>query len=317
MMAILALYIILGLIAVIYILLRFSVRVSYSFDTTAETKLRVKVKYFFITVYENPESEKQKLREEKKKKKKEKRARKAEKSEKKRKSEGKENRRDKSPDIVDEINSLSDDETKEKIKALEREIDEQRKALLQTEIKISKSRLSGEAEEKDQKAEQKKLSKREKKELSKLKKEEKKRKKLLKKKDSKLSKLKQKWNLVKPYVPLVWKTLKKLLKNIRFYNTEIDIMLGNEDPYKAALNYGYFNTAFYQVLAFLCMVFSVKIKTCDINTEFIVKRFELKASGDIYVRVSTILAIAICFLFNMLKIYLRQKGKKSQGKHKF
>lgn len=315
MMAILALYIILGLIAVIYIFLRFSVRVSYSFDTTAKTKFKVKVKYFFFTIYENPESEKRKRKKEKKQKKKEKKAHKTKVSEKKKRSENKGEKREKEPDIVDEINSLSNDETKEKIKALEREIEEQRQTLLQTEIELSKRDLSGRTESKEQKKEQKNLSKREKRELSRLKKEEKKRKKLLKKKESKLSKLKQKWNLVKPYVPLVWRTLKKLLKKIRFYNTEIDIMLGNEDPYKAALNYGYFNTAFYQTLAFLCMVFSVKIKTCDINTEFIIKRFELKVSGDIYVRVSTVLAIAICFFAKILKIYLSQKSKKS--KHKF
>ena len=252
-----------------------------------------------------------KVKNENERKKKEKKAHKTKVSEKKKRSENKGEKREKEPDIVDEINSLSNDETKEKIKALEREIEEQRQTLLQTEIELSKRDLSGRTESK----EQKNLSKREKRELSGLKKEEKKRKKLLKKKESKLSKLKQQWNLVKPYVPLVWRTLKKLLKKIRFYNTEIDIMLGNEDPYKAALNYGYFNTAFYQTLAFLCMVFSVKIKTCDINTEFIIKRFELKVSGDIYVRVSTVLAIVICFFAKILKIYLSQKSKKS--KHKF
>ena len=113
----------------------------------------------------------------------------------------------------------------------------------------------------------------------------------------------------------MWNTLRKLLKKIRFYNTEIDIMLGNEDPYKAALNYGYFNTAFYHTLAFLCMVFSVKIKSCDINTEFIVKKFELKVSGDVYIRISTVLAIAICLLFKMLKIYLKQRNNQDKEKN--
>ena len=311
MMAILALYIILGLIAVIYILLRFSVRISYSFDTTSQTKAKIKIKYFFFTVYENPKSQKQKLRKEKKEKKKDKKS----KSKKSLKTNKQKQKKDKSPDIVDEINSLNDEETKEKIKSLEREIEDQRKALLQTEIEISKQSLDGNTKAENKQDKQKKHSKQEKKELKKLKKQEKEKNKLLKKKNSKLKQLKQKWNFIKPYVPLMWNTLRKLLKKIRFYNTEIDIMLGNEDPYKAALNYGYFNTAFYHTLAFLCMVFSVKIKSCDINTEFIVKKFELKVSGDVYIRISTVLAIAICLLFKMLKIYLKQRNNQNKEKN--
>lgn len=305
MMAILALYIILGLIAVIYILLRFSVRISYSFDTTSQTKVKINIKYFFFTIYENPESEKRKLKKENKK----------SKTKKSLKTNKQKQKKDKSSDIVDEINSLSDEETKEKIKSLEREIEDQRKALLQTEIDISKQSLDDNTEAENKQDKQKKLSKQEKKELKKLKKQEKEKNKLLKKKNSKLNQLKQKWNLIKPYVPLMWNTLRKLLKKIRFYNTEIDIMLGNEDPYKAALNYGYFNTAFYHTLAFLCMVFSVKIKSCDVNTEFTLKKFELKVSGDVYIRISTVLAIAICLLFKMLKIYLKQRNNQDKDKN--
>ncbi|MCC8192624.1 MAG: hypothetical protein LIO41_06285 [Ruminococcus sp.] len=279
MMAILALCIIIGIIVVIYALLRFSVRISYSFDSTAKNKASVIVKYFFFTLYENPESEKRKKAKAKKLAKKEKKIEK--------KKASKKPAKEKEPprkDIVDEINDLSKEETEQKIIELEKEISEQKE-------------LYNESVKKASIKEQKKTNKAPK-----------------PKKQGKLSQIKEKWNMIKPYAPLTWKTLRRLLKKIRFYNTEIDIMLGNEDPYKAAVNYGYANMAFYQSLAFLCMIFSIKIKSCDLNTEFTEKKLEVKFSGNVYIRVSTILGILLCYGVKMLKIYLSKRSKKSTDK---
>ena len=302
-MAILALYIIIGIIAVIYILLRFSLRISYSFDSTASTKATVKVKYFFFTLYENPESEKRKIKKAKKAEKKEKKLRKKQIKLDKRNKIQKEkvsdrlvqNEAENKQDIVCEINELSEEETEEKIKELEKEIAEQ-KVIYEKSLNDSKKGA-------------KKTDKQINKNKSKAKSDNGKNKKA--KKESKLSQIKSTWLKIKPYAPLTWKTLRKLLKKIRFYDTEVDILLGNEDPYKAAVNYGYANIAFYQSLAFLCMIFSVKIKSCDFNTEFINKRFEIRLSGNVYVRPSTLLAIVICYGVKMLKIYLSERNKNS------
>ncbi|MCD7772897.1 MAG: hypothetical protein LUH08_02435 [Ruminococcus sp.] len=279
MMAILALCIIIGIIVVIYALLRFSVRISYSFDSTAKNKASVIVKYFFFTLYENPESEKRKKAKAKKLAKKEKKLEK--------KKASKKSVKKKEPpqkDIVDEINDLSEEEIEQKIIELEKEISEQKE-------------LYNESVKKASIKERKKTNKTPK-----------------PKKQGKLSQIKEKWNMIKPYAPLTWKTLRRLLKKIRFYNTEIDIMLGNEDPYKAAVNYGYANMAFYQSLAFLCMIFSIKIKSCDLNTEFTEKKLEVKLSGNVFIRVSTILGILLCYGVKMLKIYLSEKSKISTDK---
>ncbi len=302
-MAILALYIIIGIIAVIYILLRFSLRISYSFDSTASTKATVKVKYFFFTLYENPESEKRKIKKAKKAEKKEKKLRKKQIKLDKRNKIQKEKVSDKlvqneaenKQDIVCEINELSEEETEEKIKELEKEIAEQ-KVIYEKSLNDSKKGA-------------KKTDKQINNNKSEAKSDNGKNKKA--KKESKLSQIKSTWLKIKPYAPLTWKTLRKLLKKIRFYDTEVDILLGNEDPYKAAVNYGYANIAFYQSLAFLCMIFSVKIKSCDFNTEFINKRFEVRLSGNVYVRPSTLLAIVICYGVKMLKIYLSERNKNS------
>lgn len=289
-MAIIALYITLGIIAVIYILLRFSVRITYSFDSTADVKAYLKIKYFFFTLYENPESEKRKIKKAKKLKRKEEKLKNTKNSKPSKKL------KTKKTDIIDEINSLSEEETEERIKELEKEIAEQKEIY--------------ESLEENKKYTDKNKSKEKKSKLREIKKKKKK-----SKKESKLSAIKEKWNMIKPYAPLTWKTLRKLLRKIRFYDTEIDILLGNEDPYKAAVNYGYANIAFYQSLAFLCMIFSVKIKNCDLNTEFIEKRFEAKISGNVYIRISTILAILICYVVKILKIYISEKNKNSD-KHK-
>lgn len=297
MIAILALYIILGLIAVIYILLRFSIRITYSFDSTANVKAYLKIKYFFFTVYENPESEKRKMKKAKKLKRKEEKLKKKESKLKKKKiSKPDKNLKTEKSDIIDEINNLSDEETEEKIKELEKEIAEQ-KEIYENTVKSGKKDIGENSNQ--TKPESNAIKKKNTKS----------------KKDSKLSEIKEKWKMIKPYAPLTWKTLRKLLRKIRFYNTKIDILLGNEDPYKAAVNYGYANIAFYQSLAFLCMIFSVKIKSCDLNTEFIEKKFEARISGNVYVRVSTILAILICYGVKMLKIYISEKSKNSD-KHK-
>ncbi len=285
MMAILALCIIIGIIVVIYALLRFSVRISYSFDSTAKNKAHVIVKYFFFTLYENPESEKRKKAKAKKLAKKEKKLekKKATKKPVKKKEPPKK-------DIVDEINDLSEEETEKKIIELEKEISEQ-KELYNESVK----KASIKERKKTNKAPEPKKSKKP-------------------KKQGKLSQIKEKWTMIKPYAPLTWKTLRRLLKKIRFYNTEIDIMLGNEDPYKAAVNYGYAKMALYQSLALLCMIFSIKIKSCDLNTEFTEKKLEVKLSGNVYIRVSTILGILLCYGVKMLKIYLSERSKKSTDK---
>ncbi|MCD7727694.1 MAG: hypothetical protein LUH57_05050 [Ruminococcus sp.] len=284
-MAILALCIIIGIIVVIYALLRFSVRISYSFESTAKNKASVIVKYFFFTLYENPESEKRKKAKAKKLAKKEKKVTKKKTSKKpvKKKEPPKK-------DIIDEINDFSEEETEQKIIELEKEISEQKE-------------LYNESVKKASIKERKKTNKTPKPKKSKK-----------PKKQGKLSQIKEKWNMIKPYAPLTWKTLRRLLKKIRFYNTEIDIMLGNEDPYKAAVNYGYANMAFYQSLAFLCMIFSIKIKSCDLNTEFTEKKLEVKLSGNVYIRVSTILGILLCYGAKMLKIYLSERSKNSTDK---
>lgn len=284
-MAILALCIIIGIIVVVYALLRFSIRISYSFDSTAKNKASVTVKYFFFTLYENPESEKRKKAKAKKLAKKEKKL-------KKKKATKKPVKKKEPPekDIVDEINDLSEEETEQKIIELEKEISEQKELYNESVKKASKQNRK-----EVNKADKPKIAKKP-------------------KKQGRLSQIKDKWNMLKPYAPLTWKTLRRLLKKIRFYNTEIDIMLGNEDPYKAAVNYGYANMAFYQSLAFLCMIFSVKIKSCDLNTEFTEKKLEVKLSGNVYIRVSTILGVLLCYGVKMLKIYLSEKSKKSTDK---
>lgn len=300
-----ALIIILGIIAAIYAFLRFSVRISYSFDSTADNKAAVSVKYFFSTLYENPESEKFKQKKARKEK------RRQAKEEKKRNKELKKQNKTQTvaepkplktqADLIDEINSLDEQETEQEIRNLEKELAEQKRILTELEEKEKNGeKLKPDISAKKIKTDGQKIK-------SKLKDKKVKKEKTKDKEPSKLSELKEQWQQIKPYIPIALTTCRKLFRKIRFYDTDIDILLGNDDPYKAAMNYGYASAAFYPTLAFICTVFSVKFKNCQINTDFVNDRFEVKVSGKIYLRVSTVLAIGISSGIKLLSIYFKQK----------
>ena len=55
-----------------------------------------------------------------------------------------------------------------------------------------------------------------------------------KKKSSKLDELKAKYKIVKPYIPMGWKYFRKLLKAVRFTDAKIILDVGKEDAYDAA-----------------------------------------------------------------------------------
>lgn len=306
----LVLIIIAAVLVVIYALLRFSIRIYYSFDSAADVKARISVKYFFFTLYENPESEGYKKRREEKEQRKRKREQKKLFKESQKKAPAKisepEPVKGEPSDLVDEINSLDEGEAEQRIKDLEAEISLQKEGLRELEE-------SGEEKlptKEEIKAERKRIKARikEKKAQKKVLREQK------KNEPSRLDEIKEQYEKARPYIPTALKTFRRLLENIRLYKTDIDIMLGSDDPYKAALNYGYASAAFYPALAFLCEIFSVKFKSVDLNTDFCRKRFEARASGAVYIRVSTVLAIAIKAAAKLLWIYVKKSKNVKEDK---
>lgn len=134
-----------------------------------------------------------------------------------------------------------------------------------------------------------------------------------KKKSSKLDELKAKYKTVKPYIPMGWKYFRKLLKTVRFTDTKIVLDVGKEDAYDAAMLYGKVQAGLFNGIAMLAGIFTVKLKKADVNCVFNEKTFGYDVHTIVRVRPSTIIAIGFCMGVNFLKIYLSGRRKKKRA----
>lgn len=115
----------------------------------------------------------------------------------------------------------------------------------------------------------------------------------------------------KKYIPAGKKAFRKLLKLIRFYHLKFSLTLGNDDPYKAGLNFGRLNAVIYSLLGLICCIFSVKIDSTEIKCDFEKKTTDFYFSTSIYVRPSAVVALALYIGVYYLKI--RKSMKKLQN----
>ncbi len=126
----------------------------------------------------------------------------------------------------------------------------------------------------------------------------------------------EQFNEYKKYIPAGKKAFRKLLKLIRFYGLRLELKIGSDDPYKAGLNFGRVNAVFYNVLALLCCIFSVKIDKTDITCDFENKVTELYYKTAIYVRPSAVIALAAYVGIYYLKIRKSMKKLENKAKEK-
>lgn len=302
MTAIIVLWILLGLIALIVILLHFSVTVEIKGGTNSDFVL--KIKYMGFTVYPRPPKKKKK---------------KSAKSKKNRKA--KENLKEFTDDLEDDFDGEDQDEQQDLTADTEQIADfaeisqkEETESLSQ----MSENTLTaGGDKPADSPAEQRKSEVGKKSDEGKKQKAVKRRKEKSKKSDSKsggkLDDLKQKYYMIKPYIPMGWKYFKKLLKTIRFTNTKIDIVTGKEDAYESAMFYGKIQAALFNVLAVISGIFTVKLKKADVHCVFNEKKLEANGETVVRVRPSAMIAIAVCIAVSFLKIFLRQRREKKKA----
>ena len=125
----------------------------------------------------------------------------------------------------------------------------------------------------------------------------------------KLDELKQKWQVVKPFVPVAKKGFKKLLRLIRLRQLDFWLKVGGEDAYEAGMNFGRANQIFYPALSLVCCIFSVKIKHTEIRCDFEHEGFDFGGSVLVLVRPAAVLGLAIYLGINYLKIK-KKLGKK-------
>lgn len=92
----------------------------------------------------------------------------------------------------------------------------------------------------------------------------------------------------------------KIFKGIKISELYIDFFIANEDAYKCALNYGRISGAMYNVLAWMSVLFNVKLKTIDINPLFGQK----KSQWDVSLKISLCLMSIVIAGLQFLLIYL-------------
>ena len=124
----------------------------------------------------------------------------------------------------------------------------------------------------------------------------------------KIDDLKNKWESIKPYIPLGKKAVKKLIKAIRIRGLRLDLSVADPDAYECAMLYGKTNIAVYNVLGILTRFFSVSIEHININCRFNSDETEYDFFCKIKIRPSTLIALAVVILVKF--IYTNFKIKK-------
>lgn len=92
----------------------------------------------------------------------------------------------------------------------------------------------------------------------------------------------------------------KIFKSIKISELYIDFFIANEDAYKCALNYGRISGALYNIIAWMSVLFNVKLKTIDINPLFGQK----KSQWDVSLKISFCLISMVIAGLQFLIIYL-------------
>ena len=95
----------------------------------------------------------------------------------------------------------------------------------------------------------------------------------------------------------------KILKGVKLYELYIDFIIANEDAYKCALNYGRISGALFNLLGWLSVLFTVKVKTVDVNAGFALDKSLWDASVKVSFRLGTLVIAGIWFLITYIFRY--------------
>lgn len=116
-------------------------------------------------------------------------------------------------------------------------------------------------------------------------------------------------------IDVAWSPLKRIFKGFRFSELYIDFVIANEDAYKCAVNYGRFCGVVYNGIALMSRIFTVRLKTVDIQPGFSLKKSRWDASFSLDFRAGTVVIAGFAFLITFIfKVFLPNKLKKRKLK---
>ncbi len=106
-----------------------------------------------------------------------------------------------------------------------------------------------------------------------------------------------------------------IFKAFKFSDLYIDFIIANEDAYKCALNYGRISAVTYRGIAQMSRIFTVKLKTVDIQPAFGVKKGKFDAALKLHFRAGTFVIAGLWFLVTYIfRVFIPGKFKKRKAK---
>lgn len=107
--------------------------------------------------------------------------------------------------------------------------------------------------------------------------------------------------------------LLRIFKGIRLYDVYADLIVADEDAYKCALNYGRVSALLYPLLGWLSTLFTVRLKTIDLNAGFGLEKSRWDAACKASFRLGTVVIAGLWFLVTYIFRYFipgKMRGRK-------
>lgn len=107
----------------------------------------------------------------------------------------------------------------------------------------------------------------------------------------------------------------KIFKGFRISDLYIDFVIADDDAYKCALKYGKYSAAVFNGIAFFSELFTVRLKTIDVRSQFGVSKGRWDVSGKLSVRLGTMVIAGVWLLITYLfRTFLPEKIRKFKMK---
>ena len=107
--------------------------------------------------------------------------------------------------------------------------------------------------------------------------------------------------------------LLRIFKGIHLYDLYADLIVADEDAYKCALNYGRVSALLYPLLGWLSTLFTVRLKTIDLNAGFGLEKSRWDAAVKVSFRLGTLVIAGLWFLVTYIFRYFipgKLRGRK-------
>lgn len=109
--------------------------------------------------------------------------------------------------------------------------------------------------------------------------------------------------------------LLKIFKGFRISDLYIDFVIADEDAYKCALKYGRFSALVYNGIAFFSQVFTVRLKTIDVQPQFGASTGRWDVGARLDLRLGTVVIAGAWFLITYIfRTFLPEKLRKRKMK---